>query len=55
MIHIILASEMTVTRSFPIGALVKEKKSNTPIIIRPGITGTTILQLRSSTMQVGMV
>lgn len=43
---------MTVTRAFPIGALLKEKKIVQDIFININQTCDTCLQLRSSTMQV---
>lgn len=40
------------TRSFPIGGLVKEKKINGDIFVYPGQICDSYLQLRSSTLQV---
>lgn len=43
---------MTVTRAFPIGALMKEKKIEEKMFINIAQTCDTCLQLRASTMQV---
>lgn len=45
------ASEMTVTRSFPIGSLIKEKKVTGTFTVYPSQIANSYLQLRSSTMQ----
>jgi len=43
---------MTVTRAFPIGAVLKEKKVNGEIVINSHQICDSVLQIRSSTMQV---